>query len=370
MYPYAGYPLVLWMTVFLRKRRSSSERLEYLPFVSVIVAVRNEERNVRNRISNLLTQRYPNNRLEIVVASDGSTDGTNEILQEIIRENRLRTEINEVKLVSYQPCKGKSAAINEAVKIARGEILVFADARQRFDSDAVKKLVAALEDPSVGCVSGELHFEQIALGEGTSGVNLYWRYEKWIRKQESRTGSTVGVTGAIYAMRRTLFEPLPQNTILDDVLIPLMVGRKRFAIAFCEEAKAYDKPSHNMGSEWRRKVRTLAGNWQLLSIDYSLLLPWKNPLWFRFVSHKLSRLLVPAFLPVVFVTSIVQEDPLFRALGYAQILLYFLALVGLVSPICRSVRLVNLCYFFVVMNAAAVIGFFKWVTGSAEKIWR
>ncbi|MEI2701469.1 MAG: glycosyltransferase family 2 protein [Baekduia sp.] len=369
-YPYAGYPLILWINGLFSSRRKKVLIRESTPFVSVVVAVKNEEKNIQNRINNLLLQSYPKNRFEIVVASDGSTDSTNEIVSRMARE--IRSQFNDPKIIftSYHPSRGKSVAINEGVKNANGEILVFTDARQRFQVDAIKNLTSILNDPTIGCVSGELLFEDEAEGKDKTEIGLYWRYEKWIRKQESLSGSIVGATGAIYSIRKALFEPMPANTVLDDVLIPMIIVQKGFSAVFCDEAKAYDRLSSRIIDEWRRKVRTLSGNWQLLSINSNFILPWRNPLWFRFVSHKVLRLIVPFLLPIVLLSCASVQDPFYKALTFTQLFIYSLALLSYIVPAVRNVRFVNLCYFFILMNAAAVVGFYHWLMGNTAKIWR
>jgi cellulose synthase/poly-beta-1,6-N-acetylglucosamine synthase-like glycosyltransferase len=164
--------------------------------------------------------------------------------------------------------------------------------------------VANLADETVGVVGGELHLENVESGFA-QGVDAYWRYEKLIRLSESRSGSTIGVSGALYAMRRELFEPLPPGTVLDDVLIPMRVAATGRRVVFEPRALAWDKPSQRPAEEQKRKIRTLAGNYQLIQLAPWLLSPWRNPLWFRFVSHKLLRLLAPWLLVLLGLTTAV-----------------------------------------------------------------
>jgi poly-beta-1,6-N-acetyl-D-glucosamine synthase len=206
---------------------------------------------------------------------------------------------------------------------------VFADARQRFAPDAIRRLVRHFRRLSVGAVSGELildcertdltvgsyhtaaHAEpagaDVYVGPASTigdGVGAYWKYEKWLRRHEAIVGSTLGVTGAIYAMRRALWQPLPDDTILDDVLAPMRIVLRHYRVTFDDSAHAYDETAPDAAVETRRKVRTLAGNFQLLGLEPRLLVPGVNPVWFQFVSHKLGRLLVPYALAAAFVSSL------------------------------------------------------------------
>ncbi len=201
-------------------------------------------------------------------------------------------------------------------------------------------------------------------------MGAYWRYEKWIRKMESRTGSVVGATGAIYAIRRDLYRNLPVGTLLDDVLTPLNVIEQGFRCTFNSCAVAYDAVSKNARQEWRRKVRTLAGNWQLMSLHPELLLPWRNPCWWRLLSHKFMRLFVPFALIILLVTSCLLSGGFYRTMAGMQLLIYALSFIGALVPRVRSFRIVNMSYFFLVMNAAALGGFWRWVTGGCRTVWQ
>ncbi|MER2511809.1 MAG: glycosyltransferase family 2 protein [Nitrosomonas ureae] len=370
LYPYIGYPLILWIKMIFSEQNNLKWSGIYYPLVSVVIAAKNEQVNIERRIRNILQQNYPKDNFEIIVVSDGSTDETNDIVKNMSLEIKSQYNIPAIKLISYFPSQGKSIALNKGVKNAIGEIIVFTDARQSFHIDAIKDLVLCFKDQEVGCVSGELLFEEDVAGEGKPEMGIYWRYEKWIRKQESYSGSMVGATGAIYAIRKGLFEPMPANTILDDVLIPMTIVCKGFSAIFNEDAKAYDQQTSNIAEEWRRKVRTLAGNWQLLSINKSLFIPWQNPLWFRFISHKFLRLIVPFFLPIVLLSCALIQEPFYRVLTIIQLSIYSLVLLGYVVPIVRKIRFINLCFFLVTLNIAAVAGFYYWVTGSTAKLWR
>ena len=329
LYIYAGYPVLLavWSRLAGRSRRID-ERLT--PPVSIIVAARNEGDRLPARVENLLAQDYPASQIEIVVVSDGSTDRTREALAPYTRA--WFGGPPRVRLVEREAA-GKAAALNAGVEAARHDVLAFADARQRFAPDAVRWLVAALADPTVGAVSGELVLDcerdasRSTIGDG---VDAYWRYEKWMRSRESAIDSMLGVTGAIYAMRRECWRPLPPGTILDDVLAPMRAVLAGWRVVFEERARAFDVAAPDAASESRRKTRTLAGNYQLLALEPRLLLPGVNRVWLQYLSHKLGRLAVPWALVVLFVTSLVlaRTSTFYMVAALVQAVFYGLALYG------------------------------------------
>jgi cellulose synthase/poly-beta-1,6-N-acetylglucosamine synthase-like glycosyltransferase len=300
-YVYVGYPLLLavWAAAAERPVRKRVFGSGDWPSVSVVLAAHNEAERLEKRVENLLGLRYPG-PLEIVVVSDGSTDCPADALAGFDSRVRL-TEL---------PRGGKPRALNAGVAASTGDIVVFADARQRFAPDAITELVANFHDPDVGGATGELILdceEQPNSPDSTTiadGVGLYWKYEKWLRRRESGVWSTLGATGAIYALRRSLWRPLPAATLLDDVLAPMRVVLAGWRVVFEERARAFDRVSPTGSAETRRKVRTLAGNYQLVGLEPRLLLPFANPVWIQYTSHKIGRLLVPWALLAAFVASV------------------------------------------------------------------
>jgi biofilm PGA synthesis N-glycosyltransferase PgaC len=338
-YVYAGYPLLLgaWAWIVAgrvkpaattigdvrradgRRGRFEPSETDDLPGVSIVIAARNEARRLPARIENLLASEYPADRLQIIVASDGSTDDT---------VDALAPYRDRIELLLLPPA-GKASALNAAVAHARRRILVFADARQRFAPDAIRRMVSHFRDPRIGAVSGELLID----GSGSTigdGVGAYWKYEKWLRRREAVVGSTLGVTGAIYAMRRWLWQPLPADTLLDDVLGPMRVVLRGYRVIFDPQAHAFDQAASDASAEMRRKVRTLAGNFQLLGQEPRLLVPLVNPVWLQFMSHKIGRLFVPYALAVAFVASAVlaAQSLFYATVCSAQFAFYGLALYG------------------------------------------
>ncbi len=294
VFTYAGYPLGMALLARLRFRRIG--RQASTPSVSVVLAVHNGARELAAKLANLDQLDYPRALLQIIVACDGCTDDSAAVAR-AVGDAR-------VQVLEFTARRGKAACLNDAVAAASGDVLLMTDVRQHFDAAALRALVANLADPAIGAASGELQFRDADSGFA-QGIDAYWRYEKFIRIAESRSGSTVGVTGAIYVMRRSLFVPIPAGTVLDDVLIPMQIARTGQRVVFEPGAVAWDRPTQEPVAERRRKVRTLAGNYQLVQLAPWLLLPWRNPLWVRFVSHKLLRLLAPWLLLAVTLSAAV-----------------------------------------------------------------
>jgi len=228
-----------------------------VPFVSIVMVVRDEEKALPGKLQNLAALDYPQDRMEFVVVSDGSQDSTERILSAAAKNLGCRALI-------FSERKGKACRLNDALAVARGEIVLFVDARQEIERDALRLLMENFVEDAVGCASGELMLGDASSGEAEKGMGIYWRVEKTIREMESASGSVVGATGALYAARHALLETLPAETILDDVFLPLCIARKGARVVFDGRARAWDSPDLGAGREFRRKVRTLTGHYQLL----------------------------------------------------------------------------------------------------------
>lgn len=328
-YVYAGYPLVLvaWSRLASRPVRKGHHE----PEISVVIAARNERDTLGAKIHDCLRLDYPPERLEVVISLDGSTDGTDRVVGSLVGEDAGC----RVRMVASEHHEGKAAALNRGVEAATGDVLVFCDARQRLEPGAVRELVASLADPAVGAVTGELLLEDGRGRQAADGVGLYWRYEKALRAMESRIHSTVGATGALYAVRRDLFTPLPAGAILDDVIVPMravLAGRRT---VFEPRARAHDRV-YPPEVEFRRKVRTLAGNFQLVALVPDVLKPWRNPVFVQFVSHKLGRLVVPYLLVALLASNLLLRDGIYLLFLVGQGSWYVLAGAG--ALVSRSAR--------------------------------
>jgi len=353
-YTYLGYPGWLWLRC--RWRPKPVRSAAYTPFVSIVMVVRNESAAIERKLRNLLNLSYPAQLCEIVVVSDGSSDGTGEIISGYADQVRIR-------LLTKPKSQGKTAGINDAVQVAKGEIVIFTDARQRIEPDAVRLLVEDFADSTIGCSSGELMLGDPEGDETQSRMGLYWKLEKKVREMESRCGSVVGATGAFYAVRRDLLVPILCGTILDDVFVPMNVVRQGHRVVFNSKARAWDLADQGLEREFSRKVRTLSGNYQLLQLA-----PWllsrRNPILFRFASHKLMRLAVPFALVAMLVASLFLRGPIYRIALGGQLTLYALAAVSMTRMASGLLaRVADAAFTFVVLNTAAGVACAKFVTG-------
>lgn len=361
-YVYVGYPVLAMMRSALFPKPRRTAPIE--PTVSILVIGHNEAERVAARLENLLALDYPRHRVEIVVASDGSTDDT--VAQARAFESR------GVRVEGFAERRGKAAVINAVVPSLKGEIVVFADARQRFDEGNLRALIENFADPSVGGVSGELVLTTTGpTAAAARGTAVYWRYEKFIRATEGRADSTVGATGAIYAIRRSLFEPIPDDTILDDVLVPLRIVRQGYRVVFEPRARAYDQTSATAQQEFMRKARTIAGTFQLFAREPWLLNPWRNRLWFETISHKGLRLALPVLHAVVLASNIVlANDGWYGWLLAGQMGFYGAALVGYaLRQSSRRAVVFSVPCAICLLCWATVVGFVRFATGRQQVTW-
>jgi cellulose synthase/poly-beta-1,6-N-acetylglucosamine synthase-like glycosyltransferase len=363
LYTYAGYPL--WIYLRSRLQPQPQQQGSILPTVSIILAVHNGAALLRQKIAHLLSLDYPRDRMEIEIVSDGSTDGTDDILEE------LRDP--QVRCIRSSEHNGKAAALNLGMQTATGEILLFLDIRPWVESNALQLLLSNFADPRVGCVAGELVLRDDGHDPGTKAVGgLYWRYEQWIRNCEAKVDSPLGVYGGFYAVRRELARALPEGTILDDMLQPLSVIRQGYRSVLDLRARVHDIWPKNLRGEFHRKVRTLAGNFQLLQLA-----PWllsrQNRLRFELISHKLLRLFVPILLVIVLVSSalLANHSLLYTGALTTQIVFYLLAALGAGRGIPFLMRIAGPASAFCMLNAAVVVGFYKFLftQGPLWKIW-
>ena len=359
-YTFIGYPVMVWLLARLMGRKV--RKVDLNEHVSVVIACHNEARTIEARIKNLVEADYPASLLEIIVVSDGSTDQTEQLARGV--------RLDRVRVIAYPARRGKAAALNLGVANARGEIILFGDARQTFEPDAIRRLVANFADERVGAVSGAYLLNKGANASVGESVGFYWKYEEWIRKNEGQLNSVVGAAGAIYAIRRRLWQPVPEGTILDDVYTPMRIALGGHRIVFEEAALARDIWTGTAAREFSRKVRTLTGNYQLCQLMPRLLLPTYG-LFFQFFSHKLMRLAAPFFLMLLFVTNlIIGGEQVFYLLCLAAQAAFYAGVItgGILAKRNRKVRLLNVAYIFSVMNAAALVGLFYFIRGKRD-VW-
>ena len=362
LYTYAGYPVAIWLLARLRPRPWKVAAIS--PSVSIVVAVHNGVSLLPSKIQHLIGLNYPNIK-EIIIVSDGSTDGTAEFL--------ARQQHSRLKTILLREHAGKAAAVNAGVAQATADVILFEDIRPEIGPGAIQQLVSNFADPKVGCVAGELILLQEGHDAASAAIDgLYWRYEQWIRKCEAVFDSPVGVYGGFYAIRRELAVSQPVGMILDDMFQPLSIIRQGYRSVLGPQARVYDRWPEKFKDEFQRKVRTLAGNFQLFQ-----LVPWtltpRNRVFFQLVSHKVMRLIVPYLLILLLVSSAFLSvgSPYYAAFATLQIVGLSVAIAGLRYRIPVVHCIAAPASALLVLNTAAIFGLYKFLftRGPLWKIW-
>ena len=362
LYAYLVYPLIL---ALLPSRDFSAPTILNKPKVSILMVVFNEEIIIERKLDNLLALDYPKELLSIFVIDDASTDKTRDIVGNYANRN--------VQLIEIAERKGKSHGLNVGMSLIKDEFVLMVDARQVLDKGCLSSLIEWFGSKEVGAVSGELLFRGDDQEGYAQGLGFYWTYEKWIRKNEARIASVPGVTGALYLMRRSLFKSIPEDTLIDDVLIPMQIIESGGRVVFDNSAIAWDIPSTNIKREKLRKVRTLKGNLQLLCRNGSWVLPGKHPIWWQFVSHKILRLFVPYFAILAFISSLALAIN-----GKSLYLIYAAAFFIVVISFPASETFPNLKRFkvisglssFMALNWFAVLALYEFIRKKSENSWK
>jgi cellulose synthase/poly-beta-1,6-N-acetylglucosamine synthase-like glycosyltransferase len=363
LYAYCGYALLIWVFARLFSRNAVPPADGDLPSVSVLIAAYNEASVIDGRIENALALDYPSELLEIMVASDGSSDGTAEIVRRYAERG--------VRVADYPQRRGKASVLNAAMQEVQGRIAILSDANTYFDPMAARRLVRWFADRKVGAVCGKLVLLDPQTGRNVD--SMYWKYETFLKKCEGRLGALLGANGAIYAIRRESFVPIPGDTIVDDFVIPLLARlRSGRSIIYDPEAVAWEETPANISSEFRRRSRIGAGGFQSIALLWRLLSPRQGWIAFTFFSHKVLRWLCPFFLIVAFVANcLLVRQPLFQVTLAAQALFYLISLAGAYLPGSGlALRLVRLTTMFSSMNLALLVGFWRWISGRQRGIWQ
>ncbi len=358
LYILVGYPLLLsrWQTFGPPIHKDTS----YQTTVTVLLAVYNGEAFIARKLDNLLSLDYPTGLLDILVISDGSTDGTDRIVESYADR--------KVRLLRV-PHGGKAAALSEAMQHATGELLLFADVRQMFDSQALRHLVANFADPSVGGVTGELRYvHSESVGEAAD-IDVYWRYEIWARERHSLIDSIFSTTGCIYALRRSLAEPIPSDTLVDDAVIPLRPFFRGYRVVIDTAALAFDYGVIT-GGEFRRKLRTLGGVWQAW-VRMPQLFTSANRMRMHFLAHKFGRLLLPWLILLGLGAALALPASALRTtlLGVAAAVLVLAAVDPLLPKKLFLRRISSPARSFVVMNAASLLSVLVFFV-PAKYLWK
>lgn len=374
IYTYFGYPLLITLLARFRPPLRFNEPKDNLPMVTLLIAAYNEELAIEDKIKNSLNLDYPKDRLQILIVNDGSSDRTHDIL------NAYAGRGIEV---FHQPQRGgKMAAINRGIAEARGDIILFSDANNTYQPDTIKKMITPFSDPEIGAVSGAKVIEK---GDGSLGESegLYWKYESYIKKQESRLGSCTSATGEILAIRKSKYVAPPQGIINDDFYTAMQVIRQGDRLVYVPEAKSSERVSLTAQDEVKRRARINAGRYQSFALIKHTL-PIKNLLvMWQIFSHKFLRLMLPFLMIIVALTNIAivllpSPSNSFWLLGkpygliflIGQGLFYGLALVGDYLP--KTNRLARLLYlptFLTNSNIASLQGFIRFLRGGQIHLW-
>jgi biofilm PGA synthesis N-glycosyltransferase PgaC len=372
VYHYVGYPLAVMLWARVAPRPGGADAVPALaeaslpslwPPVTLLIAAYNEERVIEAKLRNALAMHYPG-RLEIIVVSDGSSDRTPQIVAGFAAQG--------VVSMHSPPRRGKTAALNRGVAAAQGEILVFSDANNDFNADALTALVQHFRDPAVGGVCGVKRIREAADRESSKGDGLYWRYESAIKEAEGRIGSITNADGEIFAMRRRLYRPIEEHIINDDAQITFDIIGQGQRILYEPQAQSVEYASIHIEDDFFVKVRMVAGGFQTLSHHWRKLLPPRSWFSFAFLSHKALRYLMPVVLAALLLLCLVRiQQPWGAGLLAAQALFYGAAAIGFL--LIRSGRIPGLTYvpfYFTAMNVAAFLGLVRFINGRQGTQWR
>lgn len=362
-YIFVGYPLLVWSCARRKPRTVVKQSVQRS--LSIVIVAHNEAKNLPRKLASLLSCTNSEWIQEILIGSDGSTDESAAIV--------ASHSDSRVRFVDFPSRRGKPAVLNDLVPQCTGEFVLLADARQEFDVDCLQNLLENFADPRVGVVSGELILRSHS-GESTAaeGIGFYWKYEKFIRNCESNFRGVPGATGACYVIRKSLFRPIPTQTILDDVAIPMQAIEQGYRCLFEPQAMIFDDPSSSTKQESVRKRRTIAGVAQLIRLFPRWMNPNRNPLWLEFVSHKLLRLVSPVLLLTVLLTNLtLLASPVYSVLLAAQLIFYVAAVAGW---ICQSIgRRIACCgppLMFLSLNLTTVLALWDAFRSRYQVTWQ
>lgn len=365
VYTYLGYPFLLYIYGSLKKCRVNKETIT--PSVSLIIAAHNEEQNIAEKLQNSLELDYPSEALEIVVASDGSNDQTNDIVASYSGRG--------VKLLAL-PRRGKIFALHDAITESKQEILVFSDANTIYNKHALRNLIRNFADPEVGGVCGnQLHLKKDGKDNIAKGERLYWNYDKWLKRMETATGSIVSADGAIYAIRKALYRRPPSSATTDDFALSTGVVEQGFRLVFDSEALAFEEAVPRANEEFRRKVRIINRGLRGIIMRKKLLNPFRYGFYSVVLfSHKLIRRMVPIFLIVLFLSSIILSSTNNHYLLFtiAQAVFYSLAFISYFlrnTPV-GQFKVFYIPFFYCLANIASLVAIWKLMSGERIELWQ
>ena len=362
LYSYLFYPVLLMiLSKFWKKTKPNFT--DVLPAVSMIISAYNEEKVIQAKIDNCLALDYPSDRLEIIFASDGSDDRTNGIVRKFCGRG--------IVLYDYKQRRGKVNVLNETIGRAQNDIIIFSDANTMFEPAAIKNLVRHFQNPNVGCVCGALEFKSADKSKTGELEGVYWRYETLLKNLEGSRGCLLGANGGIYALRKELFFRCPADTIVEDFIIPMKILQQGYKVIFETQARAVEEAAQHIVQEKKRRIRIGAGDFQALFMLLPMLSPLKGFSALAFWSHKVLRWFAPFFLIGAFIANLaLLAYPLFQFTFSVQTLFYVSAMIGqILSWSGVHNKFFNLCYYFVSMNLALLLGFFRFLAGTQRVTW-
>lgn len=363
IYTYVGYPFILW--VLTKDKAIEFPDHTYNKDITILMVVCNEEKNIENKINNLLSLKYKGNK-KIIIVDDKSDDDTIKIINKFS---------DKVTLINSRTRLGKANGLNIGMDFVTTELVMLVDCRQRIEKKSLIYLSSWFDSSiDIGAVSGELMFEATSNNGISEGMDGYWKFEKFIRKSEAKINSVPGVTGAIYMLRTDLFTPLPLDTLLDDVLIPMQCSKQGFRVIFDERAVAWDKQSDSTKKEKLRKIRTLSGNYQLLLRNPTWIIPALHPIWWQFFSHKITRLLAPFFgitsLIIAFNQYMLSGSAFFLFYVLSAIIILMLLPLSLYYPAINKNRFIKLISSFLILNWFCVLAAIRFILFGSKGAWK
>ena len=367
-YNYIGYALIALALTRIKKKKKTSFPGDYYPTISFVVAAYNEEDCIEKKIINSLQQNYPSAKIEFIFITDGSTDSTPEIIK----------AFPSIRLLHLSERNGKTAALNRAVLHAQNEILIFSDANAILNEEACINIARHYYDAFVGGVAGEKKVITLST-DGQNAANsegFYWKYESFLKKLDSDFHSVVGAAGELFSVRKSLFQPLATEVILDDFIISMKIALQGYRIVYEPSAFAMEMPSSSIQDEKKRKVRIAAGGFQSIAMLPEALHFWKHlKLSFLYISHRVLRwTLTPLCLVLAllsnFLLVILYDDPVYNGILMVQIVFYFGALVFQAFPAMRNqLSFLKVPYYFIFMNISVFQGFFKFLQKKQSSVW-
>ncbi|MCU7513021.1 MAG: glycosyltransferase family 2 protein [Ignavibacteria bacterium] len=367
VHSYILYPVII--NIIARLKGKNPEENSYYPEVSILCSAYNEEKVIENRIKNILSLDYDLSKIEMLIGSDCSSDRTNEMLLELQKKHPW------LKVHVFSERRGKAAVINDLVKLARHEILVFTDANTEFDRNSLKLLLEDFSAPEIGGVSGRLILLEPEANRSESvEEKKYWEYETLIKRAEGRCGILIGANGGIFAIRKKLFREIPtKKAVTDDFFISLSVLEKDYRFIYRYDAFAFEEVGRSVSLEVKRKIRFASTNFQTMFFFRKLLFNKNILVSYAFWSHKITRWFLPFILIITFLLNILilGNGGFFVAAFAAQLLFYAAALFGYILSLFKiRMTAFSLPYFFVVANMALLLGFFRFMSGKHSIIWQ